>query len=278
MNETVLKEILGEALKREFMEFDDASEHKFSLKHKIAMKRIFLRYERNMRKTGAAQAAEQEYEPSRGLKRRLIVAMVVIILMTLLTGWFIPIRGITEEQIDWLRSRYDFSNMKARVRYTFINDGGQTQYGFKRSDEYSEFLDDLKYLGIYSEKDLIDMYTVPLDTRTSGSSAFSALTEFHKSWDSGDSLLEVSRTLVSYLENTALFYEERSRDPYRAVDGDAEFADLIKHCLLLPKGFYELIEKLCCDIPADESRAGRNKSLFDFDKDDKVHLLKVNKL
>ncbi len=47
MYDSLLDEVLTEYYEEEFSRYSDAPEHKFSLKHRIAMKKIFKLYERN---------------------------------------------------------------------------------------------------------------------------------------------------------------------------------------------------------------------------------------
>ena len=72
MNEDILKELLGEMLESEFAEYDEPPKWKFSLKHRLAMKRIFARFERNVRKLKNSScdtaAAVERYRPRFGLK------------------------------------------------------------------------------------------------------------------------------------------------------------------------------------------------------------------
>lgn len=93
MNESVFKEILGEALKCGLAEYGNAPEHKFSLKHKLAMKKVFARYERNVGKLCKNDTSEMaqitEYKSGYSFKRNLLVAMLVIILMAFLVGWVV---------------------------------------------------------------------------------------------------------------------------------------------------------------------------------------------
>ncbi|MDE7361373.1 MAG: hypothetical protein K2N38_05515 [Oscillospiraceae bacterium] len=88
MNESVFKEILGEALKSGLEEFDNAPEHMFSLKHRLAMKRIFAKYDRNVRKLKETNAENFviEYEPRLNIRQRIIFITIVIILMIFLVG------------------------------------------------------------------------------------------------------------------------------------------------------------------------------------------------
>ncbi len=93
MNEDVFKDILAKAVDHEFAEFNNVPEHKFSLKHRIAMNRIFARYERNVRKLRESKAVSvpsaYEHKPRRSLKQRILIATVIVILMTFLAGWVV---------------------------------------------------------------------------------------------------------------------------------------------------------------------------------------------
>lgn len=153
-----------------------------------------------------------------------------------------PTHEITPEQMNWLRSRHDFSSMRHTEMYSFKNDGGQTQYGFKSTPEYSNFLGDLMYLGIYSEQELtVGMWVEPIDTRPD---SFGSAISNHLSDYIGSSPFDFSRAMVSNLENMWNFYNERSKGAF-AVEGDTEFADLIKELYLpLQKQFFELLDKL----------------------------------
>lgn len=93
MNEGVLKEILGEALKCGLAEFDNAPEHKFSLRHRLAMKRIFSKFERNVRKLNKEEKSDYaitvEFKPRLNIRQRILFITIVIILMTFLVGWVV---------------------------------------------------------------------------------------------------------------------------------------------------------------------------------------------
>lgn len=91
MNENVLKEILLEVHEIECGVVDDLPDFKPSLRHRLAMKRIFTRFEKNTRKlrnTGTIQEPLIiEHRARRySIKQRLLIATLIIILMTLLTG------------------------------------------------------------------------------------------------------------------------------------------------------------------------------------------------
>ena len=75
MSVSILKSVLEESARLEWEKYDNVPEHKFSLKHKIAMKRIF----------SAANSAHNSSENSRtaqnrSLKRSLIIAAVLVLL------------------------------------------------------------------------------------------------------------------------------------------------------------------------------------------------------
>lgn len=287
MSETTLKEIMLEIHRREFAEFDNVPEHKFSLRHRINMKLLFMRFERRQRRLRERELSEMNenagYVPSGSLKQRVTLALIVIILMTLLAGWFIPIRGISEDQINWLRGRYDFHAMKQSVVYAFTDDCGTTQYSYRTTPEYSSFLDDLADLGVYSEAEMgeIRVRQLPLDTRPGSKETplLGDIIAIGETAPESESLLDSVRKFVARLENMIGFYEERAENPLRAVEGDAEFAELIRERYLpIPKSFLELLEKLCSDPPVNDVSESQTKNLSVLDKDDRVYLLKIHKI
>lgn len=95
MNDSILKSVLEKSLMHELAEYENENvpEHKFSLKHRLAMKRIFARYERNVQRLQKKQPihsfTESEYKPHLSLKQRLLLVTIVIILMTFLVGWVV---------------------------------------------------------------------------------------------------------------------------------------------------------------------------------------------
>lgn len=280
MNESVFREILGESLRREFAEFDNAPEHRFSLRHRLAMRRVFAKYERNTR--GFYRIEYSEAMPHYGLKQRIIIMLVIIILMTLLTGWFFPIRGVTEAQIDLLRSRYDFSDMKIHTGEMLPSGNDSTNAAieiYRVNDEYLNFLADLEDLEIYTSEEMkmLKSKAEPIDTRPNSFANEFLVTEM--AIDRGnDTPLDSTRRFVSRLEDRMTYYIERSKDPNRAVSGDAEFAELIrKKYWILQNDFLELLEKLFADESDDDSESGKS-CLSHFDKDDKRYLWKINKL
>ena len=154
-----------------------------------------------------------------------------------------PTHELTTEQRDWLYSRYDFSAMRTHVVYSYTPEHGPTQTSVKSTAEYSNFLADLAYLGVYSAQEL--MYQVaPLDTRAGSDST---LTEYFFSiiGNSNRTLRDTARAIVSHLENMFNFYDQRSKDPLRAIEGDDKFAALIKEQYLpFHEQYFKFIDEL----------------------------------
>ncbi len=285
-NETILKEILEELVQSEIAEYSNAPEHKFSLRHRLAMRRIFARYEKNVRRLKKAEETDDtplqsEKMPYYTLKQRLIYALVIVLIMTMLTGCVISIRGITEMQIDWLRSRYDFPNMKMEVGETFdIDPNKQTQAVgiFWETKEYGNFLADLVDMGLYTaeEVETIRLKPSPIDTRPKPQDYELRIVPVTIKLGN-ESPLESYRDFVGRLEKDIKFYSERAKDPSQAVEGDKEFAETIaEHYLPLPKSFLELLEKLYAEDPGEDEK--QNNRLADLDKDDRRYLCEINEI
>ncbi len=169
-----------------------------------------------------------------------------------------PTHEITPEQMDWLRSRHDFSTMRRYATYSFVNDSGQTQYGFKATPEYSNFMGDLMYIGAYTKVELtVELWVEPIDTRPGANSVISG--DLFNSLNSDNSLLGTARAFVKHLENMFSFYDARSKDPLKAMEGDAEFAALIKeHYLPLNQQFFEFIDEL---IRSEDEQPQQNSAV-----------------
>lgn len=91
MNENILKEILLEVHEIECGLSDDLPDIMPSLRHRLAMKRIFARFDRNMRKLRNTASVEElpiiEHRTRRySIKQRILIAALIIILMTFLAG------------------------------------------------------------------------------------------------------------------------------------------------------------------------------------------------
>lgn len=185
MNETVFREILRDAVMLEYNAVNNVAEHKFSFRHKRAMKRIFARFERNTRRLEKNRTVrlpyKNEYNSRSGLKQRIIIIAVLIILMVFLVGWMwiveglykiddnslkgytvnetmlskvkkqvntdnpVPTHKVTEGQIEWLKSKYDLEFLSA---CSITN------------EEYGKFILDLVKLNVFSIEDIENMYGV----------------------------------------------------------------------------------------------------------------------
>ncbi len=89
MCENIFKELLGEMMESELAEFDNAPDRKPSLRHRLAMKRIFARYERNKLKENERTTAVELPRSRLNFKQRIILALVIVLLMSFLVGWVV---------------------------------------------------------------------------------------------------------------------------------------------------------------------------------------------
>lgn len=87
MCENVFKGLLGEMMESELAKFDNAPDWKPSLRHRLAMKRIFARYERNVQKLKGKERITGVEPSSLNFKQRIFLALVIVLLMILLVGW-----------------------------------------------------------------------------------------------------------------------------------------------------------------------------------------------
>ena len=85
MNENILKSLLQESVEREWSKYENAPEHKFSLKHRLAMKKIFKLFSQNTRKT--ASNTPQKWHKPHSIRKRLMIAAIIIICLVLMTGF-----------------------------------------------------------------------------------------------------------------------------------------------------------------------------------------------
>lgn len=75
MSEDVFRSILGEALERDLAEYNNVPEHKFSLRHRLAMKRIL-----SVANSAPNDVAARRTAQKRSLKRTLLIAAVLVFL------------------------------------------------------------------------------------------------------------------------------------------------------------------------------------------------------
>ena len=91
MNENILRDILLEAHEIECGVSGDLPDIVPSLRHRLAMKGIFARFDRNIRRLRSAGSTVKAPKTERGarrygIKRRVLIAMLIIVLMTFLVG------------------------------------------------------------------------------------------------------------------------------------------------------------------------------------------------
>lgn len=81
MSESILKSILEESARLEWDKYENVPEHKFSLKHRLAMKRIFKLYEKNTRAIHSAAQLKRFR-----LTRKTALTAIVIVFLAALAG------------------------------------------------------------------------------------------------------------------------------------------------------------------------------------------------
>lgn len=87
MNDNILKDILFEVHTIECGIIDGLPDCKPSLRHRLAMKRIFARFDRNTRKLRNAEAPTTERRTKKySIRQRILIAMLIIILAAFLAG------------------------------------------------------------------------------------------------------------------------------------------------------------------------------------------------
>ena len=85
-NEALLDEVLTEYYDAYLSKFDDAAEHRFSLRHRLKMKKIFRLYEKNVQKLYHEPAAKQHEIGKVRFSRKTVLAIVAIVLLSVIVG------------------------------------------------------------------------------------------------------------------------------------------------------------------------------------------------
>lgn len=90
MSEDILNELMLEVHRIECGVPNDLPNYKLSLRHRLAMKRIFARFARNARKLRKAETIQEspttEHRRRYNIKQRILIATLIIVLMALLAG------------------------------------------------------------------------------------------------------------------------------------------------------------------------------------------------
>lgn len=129
MNEDILERILSETYEEDLSELDDMPAWKPSFRHRIAMKRIFAQYERNVRRLKEERAVQSEPTERRPLTlgrlgKRLTVILIVIFLAAL-TGCAAVVfisnsfHGVVHEDNTQLFA-VDVENSPAKIEYKYV--------------------------------------------------------------------------------------------------------------------------------------------------------------
>ncbi len=223
MNENVFRQLLGEMIESEFAEFDNPPEWKFSLKHRLAMKRIFTRYERNVQnlkeKTIERTTPTEQHYTYRSFKQRLLIALCVVLLLTFLVGWIVvfvskDFHGTVYED-NTLLSPVNLENAPQIIEYTYtlssVPDGFELiETVPSPTNVYTKYKNNLTNQTIAFSQWVKSHYTPHINTEEhhtleeieiNGSTGlyvdFSKKTYNHSLliWDNGDYIIEVSADL-----------------------------------------------------------------------------------
>lgn len=105
MNENILKEILLEVHEIECGVIDELPDFKPSIRHRLAMKRVFARFERNARKLRNTESIRKpaiiKHRTRRhSIKQRILIATLIIILMMFLAGCVSAIVMLVSEHFN----------------------------------------------------------------------------------------------------------------------------------------------------------------------------------
>lgn len=132
MSESILKDILLEAHEIECGVSDDLPDFKPSLRHRLAMKRIFSRFAKNTRKLRNTETIQKPQITEQrirrySIKQRLLIATLIIILMTFLAGCVNAIVNFVSEHFSGTVYEdntqlfvADFENCPQTIEYQYV--------------------------------------------------------------------------------------------------------------------------------------------------------------
>lgn len=86
MNNTLLDEVLTEYYDDYLSKYADVPEHKFSLRHRLKMKKIFRLYEKNVQKLYHEPAVKQHEIGKVRFNRKTVLVIVVIVMLSIIAG------------------------------------------------------------------------------------------------------------------------------------------------------------------------------------------------
>lgn len=85
-NEALLDEVLTDYYDDYLSKFDDVAEHRFSLRHRLKMKKIFRLYEKNVQKLLHEPAVKQHEIGKVRFNRKTVLVIVAIVLLSVIAG------------------------------------------------------------------------------------------------------------------------------------------------------------------------------------------------
>lgn len=85
-NEALLDEVLTDYYDAYLSRFDDVAEHRFSLRHRLKMRKIFKLYEKNVRKLNLMPDVQQHKISRVRFNRKTVLAIVAIVLLSVIAG------------------------------------------------------------------------------------------------------------------------------------------------------------------------------------------------
>ena len=154
MREMTLKDVFEQIAIDEINEYKNAQvpEGRFSLGHKIRMRRIFKMYSRKV--YGSKKRVH-------GLRGIILLTVIFFLAALGVTGTAVTISRLTEEQKLSLNSRYDVGAMNVNTVTMSVIDG-QIHYYSEPSAEYRRFIGDLSAFGVYSSDNIHKLSAVPV--------------------------------------------------------------------------------------------------------------------
>lgn len=85
-NEALLDEVLTDYYDAYLSKFDDVAEHRFSLRHRLKMRKIFKLYEKNVKKLNLKPSVQHHNISKVRFNRKTVLAIVAIVLLSLIAG------------------------------------------------------------------------------------------------------------------------------------------------------------------------------------------------
>ena len=139
-NEALLDEVLTEYYDAYLSGFDDVAEHRFSLRHRLKMRKIFKLYEKNVRKLNLKPSVQQHKISKVRFNRKTVLAIVAIVLLSLIAGcavaYFISesFRGTVHDDNTQLFA-INFNNCPETIEYIYRLSNVPAGYNIMEEDK-----------------------------------------------------------------------------------------------------------------------------------------------